>query len=174
MSTPPNEWDNSICKIHGKIIYFSPMKIQQSNCFTIYDVIVRDDNYAYHHIRVQENKDFYGDLSWTITKEISCVGKYIDLWNSLTPKIWDTFYYVIRKYYDFDNYLINSAKNENSNWSNIQNCEWSIIDKIPENIIQENNNLSLKNSQNFFIWWIIFLLLMIWVLLFQIYKKKSP
>gem|GEM_PF-4926447 len=39
------------------------MKIQSNNCFTIYDVILRDDNYAYHHITVQENKDFYRDLS---------------------------------------------------------------------------------------------------------------
>gem|GEM_PF-4567833 len=46
---------------------------------------------------------------------------------------------MIRKYYDFDNYLINSTKNQNLNWDNIQNCEWSIIDKVPENIIQEKN-----------------------------------
>lgn len=165
----PNEWDKSICKIHGKIIYFSPMKIQSNNCFTIYDVILRDDNYAYHHITVQENKNFYRDLSGTVAKEISCAGKYINLWNSLTPKIWDTFYYVIRKYYDFDNYLINSTKNQNLNWDNIQNCEWSIIDKIPENIIQEKNTF----SPNYCFWWAIFLLIILWALAFKLYKKNN-
>lgn len=126
-------------------------------------------NYSYHHIIIQENKGFYRDLNGTVAKEISCSGKYVNLWNSLTPQIWDTYNYVIRKHYDFDNYLINISKNENPNWENIQNCEWSIIDKIPENIIQKKNII----YNDFYLWWIIFILIIIWCIIFKYYKKKK-
>lgn len=153
------------CWIYWTIIYFSPIKTE--NCTITYEIIVRDNNYTYYKITTQENKLSYTDWMYTPTtsKEISCEWKYTDSGNTFIPKIWDKYYFTIRKYYDWDNYNIKSSKDIYESWNKLEKCTWNIIDQAPSKNIENNYNFY------YYIIWAIFILIFAIFIFFKKFKK---
>ena len=156
------------CWIYGTIIYFSPIKSE--NCTITYETIIRDDNYTYYKITSQENKSSYIDWMYTPTtsKEISCEWKYSDSWTSFIHKIWDKYYFTIRKYYDWNNYSIKNSKEKNDSWNKLDKCTWNIIDQAPSKNIENNYNFYY-----YITWWIIILILVIFIFFKKMKKPKK-
>ncbi len=152
------------CNINWTIIHFTPIK--KDNCVVVYDTIIRDDNYTYYQIVVQENKPYYRDLSWTKAKEISCSWAYSDLWNSINPKVWDKYYFEIKGLYnEYYNYAEKVSKSKYSSWNNLHKCDWNIIDKA---IIksEEKDNITINSNYLLFFW-----ALVLFIIVYLIYRN---
>lgn len=170
----PNDFEYSLqeCWIHWTIIHFHIEK--KTDCTITYETIIRDDDYNYHLVTSQENKDSYMDWMYTpkTSKEVSCEGKHKDSWNAFTHKIWDKQYFTIRKYYDWSNYVIKNSPEIYDSWNDLEKCNWNIIDHAPVKIVEEETQ-----TNNYFYYWIfsgiIIFLLIIFVLVRKIYKLKK-
>lgn len=166
------ELRNQDCKISGKIIHFTP--IQKNNCTTLYDTIIKDNNSTYYQIIIQENKPYYRDLSGTKAKEISCSWAYEDLWNSITPKIWDNYFFSIKwlynEYYNYAYKISNETNNNEDKWIT---CQSNIIDKIETIESQQQNIINIENFKymDYISYWIIIFL--IWIIVILAFKLKQ-
>lgn len=167
----PNSWPENMkeCKIKWEIVYFKHNELN-NDCYYFYDWILKDQSNYYvvtlkqilpSHIYYWETTsnevicDDYS-MSWTINSY------WINVSNSIVPKKWDEYYFTVRKFYDYDNFVVQYSKEESPEWTNLKTCDFNVIDKI-------ENNISYKDY--FIIWTWIILLIILWVIIYKKFKK---
>lgn len=165
----PAEWPESKreCKLKWTIVYYKYEKYD--NCKNYYSVIVRDENYNYYQIITQENKPYYNDYSDIKTKHISCDWVHEDLWNSLVPIMWKTYYFTVRGYYEKENQVMSYSNQSYQSWEKLSYCDWNLIDKNP----YISKSLENQNNTMYSIGIIATLLFIIFYLIYKLYILKK-
>lgn len=156
--TWPNWWEVSMkeCKIKWKILYIH--YYEHRECENIYDAIVKDNN-NYYNVTIKEILPSYMEyIEWKIvTKWYERVCEWYSsswttdnswnlIFNSIKPKVWDDYYFIVRHHYEYDNIVMKYSKQVNNDWNIISNCTDNIIDKVNKPEIVENTNKTQEQN----------------------------
>lgn len=167
---PIEEINKKECFVYWKIVHKTLIK--NENCRNIYDLVLRDNDYNYYELTVQVNKQSYRDLSGTIAKEINCSWQHSELGVDFEPRIWNEYGFVVKDLHNnYYNFAYKILFDRDSNYENIQTCNFNIIDK-PE--IKSNEVIWNKiENCNLFIFWILIWIIICTVIIFVFKKLKN-
>lgn len=167
----PNSWPENMkeCKIKWEIVYYKNNELN-NDCYHFYDWILKDQN-NYYIVTLKQILPSHIYYWETTSNEVICeeysmswsINNYwINITNSIIPKKWDEYYFTVRKFYDYDNFVVQYSKEESPEWTNLKTCDFNIIDKI-------ENNTSYKDY--FIIWTWIISLIILWIIIYRKFKK---
>lgn len=101
-------------------------------------------------------------INWIMQKNDCIIDSYNKVFFENDLKIWRSVNFVLDQ-----NYSPLEFYPDNIDTSNIPYCTWTIIKE------REVKTFEINNSQNYILIWLFFLILIIWIIVFKIYKRKS-